>query len=163
MRIALVAAIAGVTVGLSGLAHAAPAAVSVTIGPELQAKAAKVYGVRDVDSLAAELRTDVEHELARTSAYQDARIELVLIDAKPNRPTMKQLGDTPNLDSRSVSVGGARIGGRIVAPDGRVTPVGYQYYSANLREVIATGIWSDADATIQRFAHRLARGHPDGH
>src|SRR5258705_131826 len=59
-------------------AFAAPASVTVSVGPELQQKAAEKYGVRDVDRLAAELRKDVERELARTGAYDGARIELVL-------------------------------------------------------------------------------------
>ena len=38
-------------------AFAAPASVTVTVGPELQKKAVEKYGVRDVDRLAAERRS----------------------------------------------------------------------------------------------------------
>ena len=40
----------------AGAALAAPASVSVTVGPQLQAKAAAILGVRDVNDLAAELQ-----------------------------------------------------------------------------------------------------------
>lgn len=161
MRMALVAA-ALLGAGLASAAQAAPAAVTVQVSPELQAKAAKVYGVRDINELAAELRKDVEGRLSRSGAYRDASIELVLADAIPNRPTLKQMGDTPGLDFRSRGVGGARIEGRIVSGDGRIVPVHFQYYSATLHDVMAPTTWGDADWTFQRFAYELSRGHPDG-
>lgn len=138
-------------------ALAAPPAVSVAIGPELQAKAEKTYGVRDVQRLADDLRAEVERTLAKSGAHQDARIELVLADAKPNRPTFKQLGDTPGLSMESFGVGGAAIEGRIVAADGAVTPVGYSWYETDIRNAYGDWIWSDAEISFDRFASKLAR------
>lgn len=138
-------------------ALAAPPAVSVAIGPELQTKAEKTYGVRDVQRLADDLRAEVERALARSGAHQDARIELVLADAKPNRPTFKQMGDTPGLSMESFGVGGAAIEGRIVAPDGQVTPVGYSWYETDIRNAYGDWIWSDAEISFDRFASKLAR------
>lgn len=158
MRIALFAASAAFAAGLAAAAHAAPAAVDVTVGPELMAKAEKTYGVRDVNQLAADLRKDVARRLERSATYDGARIELVIADAKPNRPTFKELGDRPGLSTHSISVGGARIEGRIVGADGRVTPVHYQYYSPTLRDALGTSIWGDADWTLSRFAYELGRG-----
>jgi hypothetical protein len=156
MRIALVTAMAAL--GAATAVHAAPASVNVTIGPELMAKAEKTYGVRDVDDLATELRKSVEQHLAKTAAYDGARIELVLADAEPNRPTFKQLGDTPGLSMRSISIGGATIDGMVITPDGRETPVHYHYYSPTLRDVVARVTWGDAEWTFDRFADRLAHG-----
>ncbi|WP_309087942.1 hypothetical protein [Phenylobacterium sp.] len=138
-------------------ALAAPAAVSVAIGPELQEKAEKTYGVRDVTRLADDLRQDVERALAKSGAHQDARIELVLTDAKPNRPTFKQLSDTPGLSMQSFGVGGAAIEGRIVAADGAVTPVTYRWYETDIRQAWGDWVWSDAQVSFDRFARRLAR------
>jgi hypothetical protein len=163
MRITLtVIAAALLAGGVATVAQAKPAAVSVQIAPELQAKAEKLYGVRDVHVLASALRTDVERQLTRTGAYQDASVELVLADAVPNRPTMKQMGDRPGLSYRSFGTGGARIEGRIVGPDGRVTPVHFQYYSATLHDVMTPTTWGDADWTLRRFAYELGRGRPSG-
>ena len=139
-------------------ALAAPAAVSVTVGPKLQEKAAKDYGVRDVERLAASLQKDVEQSLARSGRYADSRVELTLVDAKPNRPTFKQLGDTPGLSMQSFGVGGAEIAGRVIAADGAVQPVSYRWYETDIRQAYGDWVWSDAQWTFQRFARRLGRG-----
>ncbi|HYG27147.1 MAG TPA: hypothetical protein VD906_09585 [Caulobacteraceae bacterium] len=138
-------------------AFAAPAHVSVTVGPELQAKAEKTYGVREVTRLTDSLREDVQRALARSGAYEDARVELVLVDAKPNRPTFKQMTDTPGLSMESFGVGGAAIEGRIVAADGSVTPVAYRWYESDIRQAYGNWIWHDAQWTFNRFASRLAK------
>lgn len=156
MRIIALAAVA--LLSSAAAAVAAPAAVTVTIGPELQKKAIEKYGVRDVDRLAAELRKDVERELARTGAYDGARIELTLTDAVPNRPTFKQLSDKPGLSYESYGIGGAKIEGRAIAPGGAVTPIKYSYYETDIRQAWAHSTWSDAQWTMDRFAYRLASG-----
>lgn len=158
MRIVVLAAAAVLGAGLATAAQAAPAVVDVTIGPQLQVKAEKTYGVRDVRELADELRTDVERQLAKTGAYDGARIDLVLTEATPNHPTFKQLGDTPGLSSLSFGLGGARIEGRIVTADGRETPVIYHYEESNIRDSRAAGTWSDAERSINLFAYQLAHG-----
>jgi hypothetical protein len=156
MRIVVLSAL--LAAGLATAAQAAPASVEVKIGPHLQAKAERDYGVRDVNQLADELQTVVTRRLAHTSAFEGARIELVLADATPNRPTFKQLGDRPGLSSRSFGVGGARIEGRIVAPDGRVTPVSYAYEAPDIRAARGLTTWSDAEWTFERLAAQLGHG-----
>jgi hypothetical protein len=119
----------------------------------------KAYGVRDVERLANELQRDVERELARTGGLDEgARVELTLVDAKPNRPTFKQLSATPGLSFQSFGVGGATIEGRIVAANGAVTPVGYSWYESDIRQAAHHGTWTDAEWAIDRFASRLVRG-----
>jgi hypothetical protein len=154
----LAAAAAALTASLASVAQAAPASVDVAVGPLLQAKGEKTYGVRDVRQLADELRADVQRQLTRTGAYDGAKVELVLSDAVPNRPTFKQLGDQPGLSYQSFGLGGARIDGRIVTADGRETPVSYRYYESDIRYARYDSTWSDADWTISRFAYELARG-----
>lgn len=144
--------------GLASTALAAPASVEVAVGPELQEKAAKTYGVKEIDRLADMLRADVERSLARTGAYDGARIELVLVDAIPNRPTFKQMTDTPGLSFMSFGVGGAAIEGRAIAPDGTATPLSYRWYESDIRRTHANWTWADADWAFNRFAHRLGRG-----
>lgn len=139
-------------------AFATSASVTVTVSPQLQKKAVEKYGVREVDRLAAELRKDVERELARTGAYDGARIELTLVDAVPNRPTFKQLSDKPGLSFESFGIGGARIEGQVIAPGGAVTPLKYSWYETDIRQTRANSTWSDAQWTISRFASRLASG-----
>ena len=137
---------------------AAPAAVSVTIAPHLQDKAAKIYGVRDVNELADRLQTRVAKRLARTGAYSNAKIELVLNDVQPNRPTFKQLGDKPGLSYDSFGIGGAEITGQAIAADGAVTPISYRYYESDIRYSRIGSTWADAEGTFDRFAYDLGRG-----
>lgn len=139
-------------------ALAAPASVSVTVGPELQKKFDKTYGVREAEQLTADLRRSVESALARSGAHDGARIELVLTDAKPNRPTFKQLGDTPGLSMESFGIGGAAIEGRIVAANGAEQPIKYSWYESDIRQAYGSWIWHDAEWTFDRFARRLVRG-----
>jgi len=139
-------------------AYAAPASVNVTVAPELQKKFDKTYGVREAVLLTQDLRDSVTKATADKPAYDGARIELVLTDAKPNRPTFKQMGDTPGLSFESFGVGGAAITGRVVAADGRETPVDYKWFESDIRQVRANWVWSDAEWTFDRFARRLARG-----
>jgi hypothetical protein len=139
-------------------AFAAPPSVSVTIGPDLQKKAEDSYGVREVRHLADDLRASVEKRLAKAGAHDGDRVELTLVDAKPNRPTFEQLGHTPGLSYESFGVGGATIEGRIVRADGSTQPVSFRWYETDIRQVYGYSTWHDAMWTFDRFAGRLARG-----
>ena len=157
-------AIAAAVSLLAAPAFATPASVEVTVGPLLQKKAVQTLGVCEIDDLAKDLQKTVTQRLARSGAYDGARIELVLVDAKPNHPTFKQLGDTPGLSLRSLSLGGARIEGRAVAPDGTVTPLRYSYEESDIRWVRGLSTWGDAEQTFDRFAGELSRGRaPNEH
>jgi hypothetical protein len=149
---------AAALVASASAALAAPAGISVTLDPKLQEKAEKTYGVKEVARLQDELQKDVARELARTGAYDGARIELVLVDVVPNRPTFKQLTDTPGLSMQSFGIGGAKIGGQTVAADGTVTPVDYRWYETDIRWSWANWTWSDAEYAFDRFARKLAQG-----
>lgn len=156
MRTFVLAAAALIASGSAALA--APSSVSVAIGPDLQKKAEKTYGVVEIQRLADDLRDSVGRELAKTGAYDGARVELTLVDALPNRPTFKQLGDTPGLSMQSFGIGGAKIEGQAVAPDGSVTPLSYKWYESDIRNSRANWVWSDAEWTFDRFARQLSRG-----
>ena len=147
-----------VLLGSATAALAAPASVNVSVGSELQAKAVKTLGVREVNDLATELRTTVEKQVAKNPAYDGARIELVLTDAQPNRPTFKQLSDLPGLSYESFGIGGARIEGVAIAATGAVTPINYKYYEDDIRWARHGGTWADAENAFQMFASDLRRG-----
>jgi hypothetical protein len=138
-------------------ALAAPVSVTVAVAPELQKTFEKTYGVREAERLTADLQSSVEKTLARSGAHDGARIELVLTDVKPNRPTFKQLSDKPGLSMQSFGVGGAAIKGKIVAADGSEKPLSYHWYESDIRQASYNWIWSDAEWTFDRFARKLAR------
>ncbi len=76
----------------------------------------------------------------------------------PIVPTFKQLSDKPGLSYESFGIGGAKIEGQAVAPDGAVTPLKYSYYETDIRQSWAHSTWYDAEWTINRFAARLGSG-----
>ena len=159
MRLLILTALAALA---AGSASAAPlstvGAVEVTIAPELQKKAAKELGVRDVDRLAAELRRDVARELERTGALAGGRMELVLTDVRPTRPTFRQLANRPGLSYESFGVGGATIDGQAVSATGEVTPIHFQWYENDIRDAWMKSTWSDTNDAFNRFAYRYGRG-----
>lgn len=148
---------AAVLIASGSAALAAPASVSVSVGPELQTKAEKDYGVRDVNRLADRLKAEVERELATSDAYDGARIELVLYDVVPNRPTMQQMSNKIGLSMRSFGVGGATIEGHAIRSDGTVIPLSYRWYETDITMAPGLSTWHDAEWTFDRFARRLSR------
>lgn len=160
MRILMFAVFAAL--GLVGSALAEPlstvSSVEVTLSPALREKAAKEYGLKEVDRLAVELRKDVERQLERTGVLAGGRVELILVDVKPNRPTMKQMGDKPGLSYQSFGVGGAQIEGKAIAVDGAVTPIRYRWYETDIRDSWYQSTWADAEHAFDRFARGLGRG-----
>jgi hypothetical protein len=143
---------------LAAPAWAAPAEVSVTIAPALQKTFKTQYGDREAVRLADSLKTSVERALVKSATHDGARIELELVDVKPNRPTFKQLGDKPGLSMQSFGVGGAALKGRMVAADGRETPLSYRWFETDIENTHANWVWSDAEWAFDRFARRLAKG-----
>lgn len=142
----------------AGSAAAEPATVSVTFGPELE-RQAETLGQRDLTQQADRLAAVVTRALDRRGALDGARIDLVLTDLKPNRPTYEQIARRPGLDPiRSISIGGASVEGRITTADGAVIPVSYDWYSSNLAEVWGYSTWSDAERAYRRLATNLAEG-----
>lgn len=157
-KLAFLAPLGAVLAVAAAPAMAEPQAVNVTLGADLQEKAEEL-GERDVREQADRLAEVVQGALARAGALDGARVDLVLTDLKPNRPTFQQMADTPGLDGlRSISIGGAAIEGQITTADGRVLPVKYDWFSSNLADVRGFSTWQDADRAYRRLAGNLVEG-----
>lgn len=156
-KLAFLAPLAAV-LAVAASAHADPATVRVTLGPALQDKVEDL-GSRDVQQQADRLVQVVQQTLARRGTLDGARIDLVLTDLKPNRPTMEQVIDRPGLDPiRSVSIGGATIEGQITTASGEVLPIRYDWYTTNLADVYGYSTWQDAETAYRRLASNLVAG-----
>ncbi len=156
-KLAFIAPLA-VLLAAAGGAHAQPDSIDVAWGPKLQ-KEAERLGQREVAQQSERLRQAVERALASDSALDGARIELVLSELKPNRPTIEQMSRTPGLDGfRSRSIGGATIEGQATLADGSVQPIRYEWYSHNLSDVRGHSTWTDAERAFSRLASNLAAG-----
>lgn len=157
-KLAFLAPLGAVLAVAATPAAADPASVTVTLGPDLKEKSAEL-GEVDVRRQADRLAETVRRALAGAGELDGARIELVLTDLQPNRPTFEQMARRPGLDGhRSLSIGGAAIEGSITTADGRVVPVRYDWYSSSLADVRGSATWQDAERTYDRFASRLADG-----
>lgn len=157
-KLAVFAPLAAVLAFSAAPAMADPALISVSLGPDLQEKADEL-GAREVQEQADRLAELVGRALAGEGDLDGARIELVLTDLRPNRPTFQQMADRPGLDGfRSHSIGGATIEGQITTADGRTLPVQYDWYSSSLADVNGFGTWQDADRAYRRLAINLADG-----
>jgi hypothetical protein len=153
------AAAAAVLLSLAGPSAAGDSAgVRVTIGPELQSRVDE-YGQRELDWLAQDLQRTVERQIARTGGVaSNAQIELVITDARPNRPTMQQMTNTPGLSFQSFSIGGATIDGVLTTADGSTQTVHYRWYENDIRDAQTAWTWSDAHDVFDRVARRNAQG-----
>ena len=157
-KLTALAPLAAVLAFSAAPAMAEPALISVSLSPELQEKAEEL-GPREVQEQADRLAELVGRALARDGDLDGARIELVLTDLRPNRPTFQQMADRPGLDGfRSQSIGGAAIEGQITTADGRTVPVRYDWFSHNLADVRGFTTWQDADRAYRRLAVNLAEG-----
>jgi len=133
--------------------------INITIGPALQAKADD-YGAREFEYLKADLRRAVERELAKGGAVSPSGgvLDLVIEDAKPNRPTFEQMVDRPGLSFESRSIGGAEVSGTLTLPDGSEIPLRYGWFETDFRNTLGSATWSDAERAFDRFARGLLRG-----
>jgi hypothetical protein len=137
--------------------------VTVTIDPAFAKDKGKDYGLKDLQDLADVLKNSVEARLSAkgrliTGAPGAATVNLVLVDAKPNRPTFKQLADRPGLSMQSFGIGGAEIKSEQVMPGGGKIMLGYSWYESDIRWSQAQATWADAERAIDGFARRLAEG-----
>lgn len=148
-------------VSLAAAAALAPAAyaseISIEFSPEFQKKLEKDYGTAEGEKLTKDVREDIERELSKAN-IDPASVKIVIVDAKPNRPTFKQLGDTPGLDAiRSKSIGGMDLKGTAYSADGSaLAELEYDWYETNIEMTHAAGVWSDAKRASRRFAKKLA-------
>jgi hypothetical protein len=113
--------------------------------------------VKEGAKLTKDIREDLEHELEKIR-YEPARIEVTILDAKPNRPTMGQLSNKPGLDMlRSKSVGGMELSGIAYDASGSaVAELQYDWFETSIEDVMAMSVWGDANRASRKFARKLA-------
>lgn len=164
MRSAFALAGLAAILALSTSALAAPVALApVSYSPEFQAALDEDLGVREGEHLGAALTEAVRAALAERGASMGQggfTIELTIVDADPNRPTMEQLADQPGLDAiRSISLGGAELHAVLRSADGLVvSEVSHRRYNHSIDEaaMFSPTTWSEARRAIRRFADRVA-------
>jgi len=161
----LASALAGVAaLAFSHAAFAAPVSVApISFSSEFQAELEDDYGVREGEYLRSAINEAVAAALTREGATlgegAPLTIEIAIIDADPNRPTMQQLFDQPSLDAiRSISIGGAELHAVLRSGDGAVVgEVNHRRYNHTLADIGgAATTWSEARRAIRQFAEKVA-------
>ncbi|MEL6568327.1 MAG: hypothetical protein AAFQ22_07905 [Pseudomonadota bacterium] len=150
-RIALIAL---TTLGLATAADATT--INVAFSEDFAEKLEDDYGVREGAKLTEEIIEDLERELNGMDDTVE-RIDVMILDAKPNRPTFEQISGSPGLDPfRSVSIGGMSLAGTVTHADGDVSEVEYKWFENDIRNSVGTSVWWDANRVSRRFAKRVA-------
>ena len=103
--------------------------------------------------------TALAREGASLNQGANVTIEISIVDADPNRPTMQQLADNPSLDfSGSYSIGGAELTAILRAGDGSVlAEVSHRRYNRSIDELLGPpATWTAARHAISQFANKVA-------
>ena len=146
------------TAALLALAPIAGATtVNVSYSEDFTEKLTDDYGEREGVKLSEEITEDLIREFEK-KGVSVARIDVMIIDAQPNRPTFKQLGDRPGLDAiRSISIGGMSLEGTAYDAEGNVLGTKqYDWFETDIRDAVGAGTWTDARRASDRFARRFA-------
>jgi hypothetical protein len=137
---------------------------AVTFSPELQMEFANDFGVRESPVLVRAVEHALSSEMARRGhdlgASAAVTIEVTIVDAAPNRPTMEQLVDRPGLSLQSISTGGAEIKATIRDADGRIlAEVEHRRFDQFEELTGAESTWSSARRAIRQWAHKVATAY----
>jgi hypothetical protein len=160
MRNYLVFTAVTAALGLAASAHAQSApttAVNVSISPALEQRA-RDYGQRELTDISHDLQQSVEVAVRHARVAPPVKVDLVIEDAVPNRPTFDQLGRNVGLQLTSVGLGGARVSGVATYADGSQRPFREQFYETDLRMERGAATWSDADRAFDQVAYDIGRG-----
>jgi hypothetical protein len=134
----------------------------VSFSPEFQVLVDEELGAREGDYLRETVTRRVAAALSQrgVTVGQSANvtIEISIIDADPNRPTMEQQSQNLGLDGlRSVSIGGAELQAVLRGSDGRVlSEVTHRRYDHSLADVFGSDTWHAARRAIGQFANKVA-------
>jgi hypothetical protein len=132
--------------------------VAVTYSEDFAEELSDNYGEREGETLTEDIIEDLDRAFDK-AGVSPARVDVMIVDAKPNRPTFQQLSDKPGLDPiRSISLGGMELTGTAYDADGNVLAVQeYEWFENNLADVIGSATWSDANRASRRFAKKFAK------
>lgn len=120
------------------------------------------YGMKDLDMLRDDMMDEMGTDLSKAGysvtengAYT---LRVTIDDARPNRPTFRQLSIQPNLSFNSVGRGGARMTAQLLDASGNVVGTSqYGWYEHSLDEFSGLSTWGDAKRSFSRFARKTAK------
>lgn len=135
----------------------APINVEVSASEEFQEKLEDDYGERELKRLAKDITKDLTRAMEK-SGTSPAKIDVTILDARPNRPTFEQLSERAGLSLRSFSTGGMDM--KAIAYDASGNILGeleYDWFEHDIRFAQGRTTWSDARRASQIFARKFAK------
>ncbi len=142
---------------LALLPIASAAEVKVSYSPDFAEELSDNYGEREGVYLTEKIAKDLNKAFDR-AGIDPARVEVTIMDAKPNHPTFEQLSARPGLDMlRSISIGGMELQATAYDADGNeLGSKGYSWFEHDIRDVTGSSTWSDARRASSRFSRKFA-------
>ena len=142
---------------LAILQTAAATEIAVTYSDDFAEALADNYGEREGEKLTEDILDDLQRAFEK-AGVDPAKVDVEIVNAKPNRPTFEQLASEPGLDAfRSISIGGMELVGTVYDADGNVVATQeYSWFENNIRDVVGSATWTDANRASRRFATKLA-------
>lgn len=120
------------------------------------------YGEKDLNRLTERLESKLEQRLVKkgiqVSDTASTVLRITIEDAKPNRPTFRQLSVEPGLSYQSFGNGGAELQAELIAAGGQsLGTMSYEWYENDIRDAQFGGTWTDAHRAFGRFARHAAK------
>lgn len=123
------------------------------------------YGEKSLNRLLEEVREELTEELMdegmAVSDTAPMTLRVTLEDVRNNRPTFEQLSSQPSLSFQSFGVGGAELSGELIGTSGEALgSMSYRWFETTIDPAgfsRSSGIWTDADRAISRFARKAAK------
>ena len=142
---------------LAILQTAAATEIAVTYSDDFAEELADNYGEREGEKLTEDILDDL-HRAFEKAGVDPAKVDVEIVNAKPNRPTFEQLSSEPGLDAfRSISIGGMELVGTVYDAEGNVVATQeYCWFENIIRDVVGSATWTDANRASRRFATKLA-------
>lgn len=142
---------------LAILQTAAATEIAVTYSDDFAEELADNYGEREGEKLTEDILDDLQRAFEK-AGVDPAKVDVEIVNAKPNRPTFEQLSSEPGLDAfRSISIGGMELVGTVYDAEGNVVATQeYSWFENNIRDVVGSATWTDANRASRRFATKLA-------
>jgi len=149
-----------ILVALAASLLAAPALAndvySFQTSEDFQDKLEETYGERELSTLTEKIQKDISRELGKVGVAP-ARIDVTILDAKPNRPTFEQIGRN-GLSFQSFGIGGMDL--KAVAYGANDEVIGeleYGWFENDIRWAQNRATWSDARRASRIFARKFAK------
>lgn len=120
------------------------------------------YGDKDLNLLAERLEVRMSERLSKSgidiSENATQTLRIILTDARPTRPTFRQMSGNTGLSMRSYGLGGAAFEGELVSSSGEsLGTLSYAWYENDLRDSAYGATWTDARRAIDKFAKKTAK------